>query len=108
MGLAALVAGLLCAVSHWVGEILSHGKLSRLWRYVIGVGAIGVAFGAWCWVSGEWAALWAWLVIAVGAGVGTLAAYLVDHVAGLERQARLLERQVGDEPESRGTAVRGG
>ena len=102
MGLAALFAGLVCAVSHWVGEILSHGALSRLWRYVIGVGAMGLAFGAWCSQTGDWAALWAWLAIAGGAGLGTLGAYLVDHVAGLERQARLLERQVGDgEPGSR-------
>jgi hypothetical protein len=105
---AALFAGLICAVSHWAGEILSHGRLARLWRYVLGVGAMGLAFGAWCWQAGHWEALWAWLVIAVGAGLGTMLAYLVDHVAGLERQARLLEGQVGNgEPAARRAGFRG-
>ena len=103
VGLAALFAGLLCAVAHWTGEMLSHGRLSRLWRYAIGVGTIGLAFGAWCWEAGHAEAFAAWLVIAVGAGVGTAAAYVVDHVAGVQREVRLLD----GESKARRTGVRG-
>jgi hypothetical protein len=96
IALAAAFSFLLLAVLHWATLTLRHGELGVLWRYGLGVGAIGAIFGAWCWRQPQstptmWAYL-AWVAIAVSAGAGTVTGHAIDRLAAMQRRVRYLER----------------
>lgn len=92
IGIASIIAFLLCGVTHWAVEVLSHGQMGRLRRYALGQVCIGLPLAGWLlWqrepVPGP-VALGAWLAITAGAGLGTALAHLADRHAGMERELR--------------------
>lgn len=74
MGIAAIIAFLLCGVAHWATDVLSHGSLGPLARYALGTGAIGACLGGWCALQAEpvpaLTVFWAWMAIAVAEVAG--------------------------------------
>jgi hypothetical protein len=98
----ATIAGLLAffalGFAHYISREL-WGTLHRVLCYVIGVLLIGIIYGAWCLaqpvpISGSMAFV-AFSGIVVGAGLGTVLAYGVDHYAGVRRENRLLRAREG-------------
>lgn len=102
--LTGFVAMLLCGVAHWATEVLTHGALGPIWRYVLGTACISLPFASWLVVHASPVAvalvLAAWGACVVGAGLGTALAHLADRVAGQERALRL-ERSRHGEPDAR-------
>lgn len=90
VAIATILAVLALFSAHYLSARLSPVKLPRLTCYVIGVALIAAIFGGWCWFHSQMQAFGAFVAITSGAGLGTIAAWLVDHLSGtrIERKAR--------------------
>lgn len=99
MGIAALIAFLLCVVSHWAVEVVAHGALGMLGRYALGMACIGLPLAGWCALNGmatAMVALGAWAAITAGAGAGTVLAHGAERCAGMRRELRLMRTRDGE------------
>jgi hypothetical protein len=88
LAIGVLITVALLAIGHWFPWLQ---RLTRLWAYAYGVGAIWIGFIYWQLMAGDWQAVLGLTIIITVGGLTVVLCYQIDHWVKLMRKGQKAE-----------------